>query len=79
MGLEEQLEKFFRDRVKVGKINNQKYPIAVPMYKTNSGLYSLNISSILLYSLIEAIIVLKFRVSPYFLINSCCIAYALFS
>ena len=41
MGLEEQLEKFFRDRVKVGKINNQKYPIAVPMYKTNSGLYEI--------------------------------------
>ena len=41
MGLEEQLEKFFRDRIKVGKINNQKYPIAVPMYKTNSGLYEI--------------------------------------
>ncbi len=41
MGLEAQLEKFFRDRIKVGKINNQKYPIAVPMYKTNSGLYEI--------------------------------------
>lgn len=41
MKLEEQLEKFFRDKIKVGKINNQKYPIAVPMYKTNSGLYEI--------------------------------------
>jgi len=41
MGLEEQLEKFFKERIKVGKINNQKYPIAVPMYKTNSGLYEI--------------------------------------
>lgn len=41
MKLEEQLEKFFRDKIKVGKINNQKYPIAVPMYKVGSGLYEI--------------------------------------
>ncbi|MCQ2382038.1 MAG: DUF1828 domain-containing protein [Clostridia bacterium] len=41
MSLEEQLEKFFRDKVKVGKINAHKYPIAVPMYKTDSGLYEI--------------------------------------
>lgn len=41
MKLEEQLENFFRDKIKVGKINPQKYPIAVPMYKTNSGLYEI--------------------------------------
>ena len=41
MKLEEQLENFFRDKIKVGKINPQKYPIAVPMYKTDSGLYEI--------------------------------------
>ncbi|MBR4419144.1 MAG: DUF1828 domain-containing protein [Clostridia bacterium] len=41
MKLEEQLEKFFRDKIKVGKISNQKYPIAVPMYKVGSGLYEI--------------------------------------
>ncbi len=41
MGLEEQLEGFLRDKVKVGKINPQKYPIAVPMYKTGGGLYEI--------------------------------------
>ncbi len=41
MKLEEQLENFFRDKIKVGKINSQKYPIAVPMYKTDSGLYEI--------------------------------------
>lgn len=41
MKLEEQLENFFRDKIKVGKINDRKYPIAVPMYKTNSGLYEI--------------------------------------
>lgn len=41
MKLEEQLENFFRDKIKVGKINAQKYPIAVPMYKTDSGLYEI--------------------------------------
>lgn len=41
MGLEEQLEGFLRGKVKVGKINPQKYPIAVPMYKTGGGLYEL--------------------------------------
>ncbi len=41
MKLEEQLQSFFRDKVKVGKINPQKYPIAVPMYKTDSGLYEI--------------------------------------
>ena len=43
-------------------------------WNTTSGLYSLNISSILTSSLIEAIIVLRFKVCPYFLISSCCIA-----
>lgn len=41
MKFEEQLQSFFRDKVKVGKINPQKYPIAVPMYKTDSGLYEI--------------------------------------
>ncbi len=41
MKLEEQLENFFRDKIKVGKINPQKYPIAVPMYKTDAGLYEI--------------------------------------
>ncbi|MBS7401823.1 MAG: DUF1828 domain-containing protein [Eubacteriales bacterium] len=41
MKLEEQLESFFRDKIKVGRINPQKYPIAVPMYKTDSGLYEI--------------------------------------
>lgn len=41
MKLEEQLEKFFRDKIKVGKISSQKYPIAVPMYKVGSGLYEI--------------------------------------
>ncbi len=41
MKLEEQLENFFRDKIKVGKISSQKYPIAVPMYKTDSGLYEI--------------------------------------
>ena len=41
MRLEEQLESFFRDKIKVGRINPQKYPIAVPMYKTDSGLYEI--------------------------------------
>lgn len=41
MGLEEQLENFLRDKIKVGKITPQKYPIAVPMYKTGGGLYEI--------------------------------------
>ncbi len=41
MGLEEQLEGFLRDKIKVGKITPQKYPIAVPMYKTGGGLYEI--------------------------------------
>lgn len=41
MELEKQLENFFRDKIKVGKINPQKYPIAVPMYKVDSGLYEI--------------------------------------
>ncbi len=41
MNLEEQLESFIRDKIKVGKISPQKYPIAVPMYKTDSGLYEI--------------------------------------
>jgi hypothetical protein len=41
MNLETQLENFIRDKIKVGKINAQKYPIAVPMYKTDSGLYEI--------------------------------------
>ena len=41
MGLDEQLENFLRDKIKVGKITPQKYPIAFPMYKTGGGLYEI--------------------------------------
>lgn len=41
MGLEEQLGNFLRDKIKVGKITPQKYPIAFPMYKTGGGLYEI--------------------------------------
>ncbi len=41
MAFEEQLENFFREKVKVGKVTPEKYPIMLPMYKIGGGLYQI--------------------------------------